>query len=324
MGMKFGIFAPQGWRHDLNRIADPYEQYEAMTNVARVADGGSWDSIWVYDHLHTTPYGTLDTTFECWTITATLARDTKRVNVGQMVGCNGYRNPALYAKISSTVDVASNGRLYAGIGAGWYEAEWKAYGYQWVETPQRMGMFREAVQIIKKMWTEDYPEFRGKYYTIDKPINEPKGMRKPHPMFWIGGGGEKVTLKLVAQYGDACNVMGTTIGDTETVAHKLEILKGHCEAVGRDYGELVKSSQLRVHLIDEGDDPVKASEEIRQGTPYEEYERAFLVGTIGDVTRKLEQFAEAGVDYMILYVTNVAYEPALVELFDTEIVRKLA
>ena len=125
-----------------------------------------------------------------------------------MVGCNGYRNPSLYAKISSTVDVASNGRLYAGIGAGWYEAEWKAYGYPWMETPQRMGMFREAVQVITKMWTEDYPEFHGKYYSIDKPINEPKGIRKPHPMFWIGGSGEKVTLKLVAQYADACNVMG--------------------------------------------------------------------------------------------------------------------
>lgn len=320
MGMKFGIFAPQGWRHDLNRIADPYEQYEAMTNVARVADGGSWDSIWVYDHLHTTPYGTLDTTFECWTITATLARDTKRVNVGQMVGCNGYRNPALYAKISSTVDVASNGRLYAGIGAGWYEAEWKAYGYQWVETPQRMGMFREAVQIIKKMWTEDYPEFRGKYYTIDKPINEPKGVRKPHPMFWIGGSGEQVTLKLVAQYGDACNVMG----DIETLGRKLDILKGHCETVGRNYDDIVKSTQIRVHLIEKGADPVKASEDVRQGIPFEDFQSGFLIGTVADVAEKIEQLAAVGIEYVIMYITNVAYEPALIDLFDREIVRKFA
>ena len=122
-----------------------------------------------------------------------------------MVGCNGYRNPALYAKIASTVDVASHGRLYAGIGAGWYEHEWRAYGYGWPETPVRMRMFREAVEIIHKMWTEDYPQFEGRHYTIDGPINEPKGVRKPHPSLWIGGGGEKVTLKLVAQYGDACN-----------------------------------------------------------------------------------------------------------------------
>ena len=95
-----------------------------------------------------------------------------------MVGCNGYRNPALYAKIASTVDVASHGRLYAGIGAGWYEHEWKAYGYEWDDTPERMRKFREAVQIIHKMWTEDYPTFDGTYYSIDKPINEPKNSRQ--------------------------------------------------------------------------------------------------------------------------------------------------
>lgn len=320
MSIKFGIFTPQGWRRDLNKIADPYEQYEAMTNVGRVADAGSWDSIWVYDHFHTTPYAELDTTFECWTITSTLARDTTRVHVGQMVGCNGYRNPALYAKISSTVDVASNGRLYAGIGAGWYEAEWKAYGYPWVETPQRMGMFREAVQIISKMWTEDYPEFHGKYYSIDKPINEPKGIRKPHPMFWIGGSGEQVTLKLVAQYGDACNVMG----DVDTVAHKLDVLKGHCDTVGRNYADLIKSTQIRVHLIEKGEDPEKASEAVRQGIPFEEFASGFLIGTPSDVAEKVEQFAAVGIDYVIMYVTNVAYEPALVELLDTEVVRKFA
>lgn len=320
MSIRFGIFAPQGWRRDLNQIADPYEQFEAMTNVGRVADAGSWDSIWVYDHFHTTPHGELETTFECWTITSTLARDTKRVNVGQMVGCNGYRNPALYAKISSTVDVASNGRLYAGIGAGWYEAEWKAYGYPWVETPQRMGMFREAVHVIKMMWTEDYPEFHGKYYSIDKPVNEPKGIRKPHPMLWIGGSGEQVTLKLVAQYGDACNVMG----DVETVGRKLDILKGHCESAGRSYDELVKSTQIRVHLIEPGEDPVKASETVRQGTPFDDFASGFLIGTPKDVAEKVEQLAEVGVDYVIMYVTNVAYEPALIELLDGEVVRKFA
>lgn len=320
MGMRFGIFAPQGWRRDLNQIADPYEQYEAMTHVARVADKGGWDSVWVYDHFHTTPYAELDTTFECWTITSTLVRDTQRVNVGQMVGCNGYRNPSLYAKISSTVDVAANGRLYAGIGAGWYEAEWKAYGYPWVETPVRMGMFREAVQVIKKMWTEDYPEFDGKYYSIDKPINEPKGIRKPHPLFWIGGSGEQVTLKLVAQYGDACNVMG----DPETVGRKLEILKGHCETVGRNYDELIKSTQIRVHLIDKGADPEKATEKVRQGIPFEEYRNGFLIGTPSDVADQVERMAQQGIDYVIMYVARVAYEPALVDLLDAEVVRKFA
>ncbi|MCA9879768.1 MAG: LLM class flavin-dependent oxidoreductase, partial [Thermomicrobiales bacterium] len=121
MPVKFGVFVPQGWRMDLVDIADPVEQFEAMTAVAKAADTDpAWDSIWVYDHFHTVPEPTLETTFECWTITATLSRDTERVKIGQMVGCNGYRNTAIYAKIASTVDVASHGRLYAGIGAGWY------------------------------------------------------------------------------------------------------------------------------------------------------------------------------------------------------------
>ena len=172
------------------------------------------------------PQPTIETTFECWTITATLARDTSRVKIGQMVGCNGYRQPALYAKIASTVDVASHGRLYAGIGAGWYEHEWQAYGYEWPEAPERMGLFREAVEIIHKMWTEEQPVFAGQHYSIDGPINEPKGVRKPHPSFWIGGGGEKVTLKLVAQYGDACNVGG---GNPELIRQKLDVLQRHCD-----------------------------------------------------------------------------------------------
>src|SRR2546429_3142819 len=188
MAVKFGVFTPQGWRTDLVQIKDPIEKYEAMTKVAQAADRGPWDSIWVYDHFHTVPEPKLEATFECWTITSTLARDTKRVRVGQMVGCNGYRNPALYAKLASTVDVASHGRLNAGLGAGWYEHEWRAYGFGFPELKERMGMFKEACEIIHRMWTEDDPVFKGKYYTIDRPINEPKGVQKPHPPLWIGGG----------------------------------------------------------------------------------------------------------------------------------------
>ncbi|HWS39435.1 MAG TPA: TIGR03560 family F420-dependent LLM class oxidoreductase, partial [Actinoplanes sp.] len=222
MSIGFGVFVPQGWRMDLVEIEDPIEQYEAMTAVAKLADAGPWDSVWVYDHFHTVPEPTMNTVFEAWTVTSTLSRDTSRVNIGQMVGCNGYRHPALYAKIASTVDVASHGRLYAGLGAGWYEHEWKAYGYEWAEVPERMVAFREAVEIVHRMWTEDAPVFEGRHYRIDKPINEPKGVRKPHPSLWLGGGGEKVTLKLVAKYADGCNFGN---GAPETFAQKAAVLK---------------------------------------------------------------------------------------------------
>src|SRR5919202_1464829 len=164
MAIRFGVFVPQGWRMDLAEIEDPIEQYETMTRVARVADEGGWDSIWVYDHFHTVPTPELETCFECWTITAGLARDTSRINIGQMVTCNGYRNPALLAKMASTVDVMSHGRLYFGLGAGWYEHEWRAYGYGFQEKPERMRRFREACEIIHRMWTEDDVVFEGKFY----------------------------------------------------------------------------------------------------------------------------------------------------------------
>src|SRR5690348_15977198 len=237
--MRFGVFVPQGWRMDLAEIADPIEQYEAMTNVAKAADAlPALDSIWVYDHFHTVAQPTLNTTFEAWTLTAALARDTQRVNIGQMVTCNGYRNPALLAKMASTVDVLSHGRLYFGLGAGWYEHEWRAYGYDFPETRDRMRMLREACAIITKMWTEEYPTFSGEYYTIDTPINEPKGARTPHPSFWIGGSGEQVTLKLVARFADACNFAG----DAEALRPKYDILRGHCETVGRDFESITRSS----------------------------------------------------------------------------------
>src|SRR5215467_4605843 len=182
MGVQFGIFVPQGWRMDLQEIADPVAQYEAMTQVARVVDGlPAYDSIWVYDHFHTIPTPEQATVFECWMITAGLARDTRRVNIGQMVTCNGYRNPALLAKMASTVDVLSHGRLYCGVGAGWYEHEWRAYGYGFPGTRERMRAFREGVEILVTMWTQQRPSYSGAYYSIAQPINEPRGARTPHP-----------------------------------------------------------------------------------------------------------------------------------------------
>src|SRR3954470_3918554 len=153
MALKYGLIVPQGWRMDLVGIADPVEAYETMTRVAQEAETLGFHSIWLYDHFHTVPTPTQEVTFECWISTAALARDTKRVRIGQMVTCNGYRNPALLAKMASTVDVLSHGRLVCGLGAGWYEHEYKAYGYEYPEVPERMGMFREACEIVYRMWT---------------------------------------------------------------------------------------------------------------------------------------------------------------------------
>jgi F420-dependent oxidoreductase-like protein len=315
--MRFGVFVPQGWRMDLVGIADPIEQFEAMTRVAKAADAGPWTSIWVYDHFHTVPEPTLETTFECWTITATLARDTSRVRLGQMVGCNGFRHPSLYAKIASTVDVASHGRLDAGFGAGWYEHEWRAYGFGFPETRERMRMFREACEIVKRMWTEDRPVVNGEYYRIDGPINEPKGAQQPHIPLWIGGGGEQVTLRLVARWGDACNVGG---GNPEVVRQKLEVLKRHCEAVDRDYDQLIKSTNMNAYVTLPGDDPARVEKlTAPHGAP-----RTFVVREPEAMRERVRQLQEAGADYLIVYLPGLAYDLEPLKRFEEEVVAHFA
>src|SRR5712691_9268624 len=137
MAMDYGIIVPQGWRMDLVGIADPAEAYEAMTRVAQEAEALNFHSIWLYDHFHTVPTPTQEVTFECWTSTAALARDTKRVRIGQLVTCNSYRNPALLAKMSCAVASLSSGWLDFGTGAGWFAAEYRAYGYPYPETRER-------------------------------------------------------------------------------------------------------------------------------------------------------------------------------------------
>jgi F420-dependent oxidoreductase-like protein len=293
MAVDFGVFVPQGWRMDLVEIEDPHQQYEAMTRVAKVAEAtGAYDSIWVYDHFHTTPEPTQNTVFECWTISAGLSRDTESIKIGQMVTCNGYRNPALLAKISSTVDVMSNGRLLFGLGAGWYEHEWRAYGYGFPEVPVRMRAFKEACEIIHRMWTEDGVVFDGEFYQIDGPINEPKGVQSPHPPFWIGGGGEKVTLRLVAR----------------------------CEDLGRDYEEITRSTSVNVFLLEDGDDPEEATALARRGMGFDKYSQRFMVGTAEEIIERLRPRVEAGVNYFITYMPRVAYEPGMVERFAREVI----
>jgi F420-dependent oxidoreductase-like protein len=307
MSIRFGAFVPQGWRMDLMEIADPVAKYEAMTQVAKTVDAlPAFDSIWVYDHFHTVPTPEKETVFEAWTITAALARDTQRVNVGQMVTCNGYRNPALLAKMASTVDVMSHGRLYCGLGAGWYEHEWRAYGYGFPETRDRMRAFREACEIVVKMWTEDAPAFSGEYYSIQAPINEPKGVRKPHPSLWIGGGGEQVTLKLVAKYADACNLDA----DRDILRHKLDVLRGHCETVGRNYDDIIRSTTVSVFPLQPGQDPEKATEQARatRHVSFEDYARVTVVGTPDQITEHLQTLVDAGANYFLFYVPRIAYD----------------
>ncbi len=242
--MKYSLILPQGWTMDLSHIKDPVEAYETMTKVAQTADEVGFHCVYLVDHFHTVPAPSQEVTFECWTTTAALARDTKRVRVGQLVTCNSYRNPALLAKMASTVDILSHGRLNFGIGAGWYEHEYRAYGYDFPDAPHRLKQLKDAVQVILAMWNADEAaEFEGKHHTVKGAINSPRSVQDRIPMM-IGGGGEKVTLKLVAEFADACNVAG----DLETIKHKLSVLKGHCDALGRPWDTVNRTTMAMASL----------------------------------------------------------------------------
>jgi F420-dependent oxidoreductase-like protein len=321
MSVKFGTFVPQGWRMDLVEIKDPLEKYNAMTQVGKAAEQAGYASIWVYDHFHTVPTPEIETCFEAWTITAGLSRDTSRIRIGQMVTCNGYRNPAYLAKVASTVDILSRGRLICGLGAGWYEHEWRAYGYDFPEIPARMSAFREATEIIVKMWTEEKATFKGKYYSIDGAINEPKGVQKPHIPLWLGGGGEKVTLKLVAKWGNGCNIGG---GKPDIIRQKLDVLRQHCENVGRNFDEITRSTSMNTFLLEDGADPIKATAQARGTTPYETFERDNFIGTAAQLRDHIAQLAEIGITYVITYFPRVAYDQTMLQRYASEVIPAFA
>jgi F420-dependent oxidoreductase-like protein len=321
--MKFGLIVPQGWRMDLVGITDPVEAYETMTRVAKEAEAVGFDSIWLFDHFHTTPVPTQEVTFECWTSTAALARDTKRVRIGQMVTCNGYRNPALMAKMASTVDVLSHGRLDFGIGAGWYEHEFKAYGYDFPDGPTRLRQLRDALRVICAMWTEEEAVFEGKYHSVRGAINQPKGVQKPHIPILIGGAGEQVTLKLVAQYGDACNINNR---EPEAIAQKFEIIKQHCANVGRDYDDIHRTVLLNCSVAenDEGAFAKANNANFMRLTGGVEHLRTrALVGTAEAIRQRIVEYERIGMQELIIFLPD-ARDLESVRRFAGEVISKYA
>jgi F420-dependent oxidoreductase-like protein len=314
--LKVGVFVPQGWRMDLADVRDPVEKYETMSRCALEAEAAGFDALWLYDHFHTVPSPQHESVFECWTSTAALARDTTSIRLGQMVTCNSYRPPSLLAKMASCIDVLSRGRLILGIGAGWYEHEYLAYGYDYPDTPDRLRMLREALQVIKAMWTQEEAAFDGRFYRLHGAINEPRPVQKPHPPLWIGGAGERVTLKLVAQYGDACNIGG----DIPTVKHKLEVLREHCDAVGRDYDSILKTMEFYAVLGDTREVDRVVRDTARRTGADEAFVRSWhpYHGDAGRIAELMHEYAGAGIEYFIVNLPN-AFEGGVISRFAEEV-----
>lgn len=331
--MQYGIQLPQGVL--LGGTRDPVQAYETMTHVAQTADECGYASIWLADHFAPPVEQADKMFFECWTTTAALARDTRRVRLCQAVTCQAYRNPALLAKMASTVDVLSHGRLTLGIGAGDYEQEFGSYGYQYPSASIRLQQLREAVQVLLAMWTQEEASFEGTYYQVHDAINEPKGVQHPHIPLLIGGAGEKVTLKLVAHYADVYDAPG----DLATVAHKLAVLKTHCEAIGRTYASIHRTTRTMCLIADTDEEAtstlpaeVKAlfetmrqqkssQENIALADPATQQWQALISGLIGSpetIRSRIAAYEAAGVQELRLFFPDAVYRMDSIRRFAKE------
>jgi alkanesulfonate monooxygenase SsuD/methylene tetrahydromethanopterin reductase-like flavin-dependent oxidoreductase (luciferase family) len=238
---------------------------------------------------------------ECWTTLSALSSVTKRIRLGTMVSCNSFRNPSLLAKMSATFDNISKGRLEFGIGAGVQKKEHIAYGFPFLSSKARIERLKEAVEIIKKIWTEEKASYKGKHYTIRDAVCEPKPLQKPHPPITIGGGGEKLTLRVTAQHADRYDWGYTP--SFEEYKRKLQTLERHCIAVGRSFHEIEKSRWLAGQIFI-GEDRKELSERVLrwvpEGVSLEDFTRTKLVGTPEDCLNQLQQYANLGVTHFML------------------------
>ena len=327
--MDFGIFVPQGWRHDLVGIA-PAEQWQTMNALATAADAGPWDTIWVYDHFHTVPIPSEEATHEAWTLMAAFAATTSRVKLGQMCTCMSYRNPAYLAKAAATVDIISGGRAQMGIGGGWYEHEWRAYGYGFPAIPERLGRLREGVEIMHQAWTTGTATYDGKHYRVDGAIVRPLPLQEGGIPLWIAGGGEKVTLRIAAKRASYTNFAGTL----EEFDHKSEVLRGHCDELGRDFGSITRSSNFNTIVGATEDEVSDRLEAVRARVlPYlgeeettkfiAEYRGAPAVGTPEQIVERMQERARHGLGYAIHYFPEAAYDRSGIELFEREVIPAL-
>ena len=311
----FGVFIPQGWKMELAGIDGAEEKWRTAVDIAVRAEELGYDSIWVYDHFHNVPKPAQEAVFECWTTIAAISQRTSRVRLGQMVGCNGYRNPGLLAKITSTVDVISGGRLDWGIGAGWYENEYRGYGYAFDKPKDRIGMLKETVEIVKSMWTEQETTYDGKYYKLHRANCDPKPLQKPTPPVWIGGGGEQLTLRVVAQHADASN-FGSSLDE---FVRKRAILQEHCRAIGRDEGSIRKTVSSEVFIRETETEIEAAGSRNLWGEPAESWRAKAFVGTPEQVCEKISRYIEAGCTGFIPWCSDYPSTETL-ELFATKVI----
>jgi F420-dependent oxidoreductase-like protein len=318
--VRFGAFAPQGWKMDLVAAGDdPRAKWAKCKEITLLAESLGYDSIWVYDHFHNVPRPAHEAVFECWTTIAALAEATSTIRLGQMVGCAPYRNPGLLAKITSNIDVISGGRLEWGIGAGWYEHEFKGYGYEFRPPRDRIAVLRETVEIVKSMWSQPDTTYEGKWFQLRGAQCDPKPVQQPHPPVWIGGGGEQLTLRVVARHADRSNFGGKP----DEWLRKREILHKHCVDVGRDPTEIECTWSPEV-LVRETEQEIRALHDAGKvgslwGEPFESWAAGNLIGTPEQVCEKVRTYLDIGCTYFVPWNSDYPSDETL-RLFATKVI----
>ena len=319
--VRFGTFVPQGWKSEFTGW-DPADAWATAKEVARTAELAGYDHLWVYDHVETVPERVPEPMFEAWTMMAALAEVTSRARLGQLVTCAAYRSPALLAKMAATVDVMSGGRLIYGIGAGWYEEEYRSHGWTFPPAAERLALLEETIQVAKALWTEPVATFQGDHARLDGAVSYPKPLQQLPPI-WVGGGGEKVTLRIAAQHADATNWQ---VGLDEFV-HKSAVLARHCEDVGRDPDSVVRTHAPDCLLFDTDADVRRWLDSPGGGDLWgredpEVYLRDNFVGTDAQVAEKVQAYLDAGCSEFVLWFRDLPAVESL-ERFMADVVPRL-
>ena len=291
----FGVFFPcYTFRNEKNGT----QIFNRLQESVQECEKNGYTSVWLDDHMMLRDMPIL----ECWTTLSVLSKQTKTIRLGTMVTCNSFRNPSLLAKMAATLDNISEGRLELGIGAGVQENEHTAYGYPFLSPNDRIERLNEAVEIIKKLWTEQKASYSGKHYQIRDAVCEPKPVQKPHPPIIIGGGGEKLTLKVTAKHADRLD--WGYVPTLEEYNRKLNVLKNHCKSVGRNFDEIEKScwpsgqifvGENKKELIE------KALRCVPEGVSWEYFIQSSFVGNPKECVKLLRQYVDVGVTYFMLY-----------------------
>jgi F420-dependent oxidoreductase-like protein len=299
--LRFGAFVPQGWKLEYTGVGAA-DAWARSIELAKEAEALGYDHIWVYDHVETVPRREPSHMFEAFTMLAALSQQTSTIQLGQLVTCVGYRNVGLLAKEAACVDVYSGGRLILGLGAGWYHQEYGAYGYDYPSDGQRLGHLREALEVIPRLWSDETVTYAGDHVRFDGAYCDPKPTQARPPIL-VGGGGEKVTLKLAAQHADLTNWQ---VGLDEFI-HKSAVLEQHCASVGRPIDDIVRTHGPDCAIFDT-DAECRAWCATADGgnlwnevTDVESYLRDNLVGTVEQVIEKTQGFVDAGCREFILW-----------------------